>query len=51
MRTAEILNPDGTLYRDNLRNADATDTYVLRGGRRGDVTVRISLFTASATWR
>jgi alpha-L-rhamnosidase len=32
MRTAEILNPDGTLYRDNLRNADSTDTYVLRGG-------------------
>jgi alpha-L-rhamnosidase len=32
MRTAEILNPDGTLYRENLRNADATDTYVLRGG-------------------
>jgi alpha-L-rhamnosidase len=32
LRTAEILNPDGTLYRDNLRNADATDTYVLRGG-------------------
>jgi len=31
MRTAEILNPDGTLYRDNLRNADASDTYVLRG--------------------
>jgi alpha-L-rhamnosidase len=31
MRTAEILNPDGSLYRDNLRNADATDTYVLRG--------------------
>jgi alpha-L-rhamnosidase len=33
MRTAEILNPDGSLYRENLRNADATDTYVLRGGR------------------
>ena len=33
MRTAEILNPDGTLYRDNLRNADATDTYVLHGRR------------------
>jgi alpha-L-rhamnosidase len=32
MRTAEILNADGTLYRDNLRNADAADTYVLRGG-------------------
>jgi alpha-L-rhamnosidase len=31
MRTAEILNADGTLYRDNLRNADSTDTYVLRG--------------------
>jgi alpha-L-rhamnosidase len=31
MRTAEILNPDGTLYRENLRNADATDTYVLHG--------------------
>ncbi len=31
MRTAEVLNPDGTLYRDNLRNADAIDTYVLRG--------------------
>jgi len=32
MRMAEILKPDGTLYRDNLRNADATDTYVLHGG-------------------
>jgi alpha-L-rhamnosidase len=31
MRTSEILNPDGTLYRDNLRNADAMDVYVLRG--------------------
>ena len=31
MRTAEVLNPDGTLYRENLRGADATDTYVLRG--------------------
>ncbi|MGA2182339.1 MAG: glycoside hydrolase family 78 protein [Bryobacteraceae bacterium] len=32
MRFAEILNPDGTVYRDNLRNADATDIYTLRGG-------------------
>jgi alpha-L-rhamnosidase len=32
MRFAEILNPDGTIYRDNLRNADATDFYTLRGG-------------------
>jgi alpha-L-rhamnosidase len=32
MRFAEILNPDGTIYTANLRNADATDTYILRGG-------------------
>jgi alpha-L-rhamnosidase len=32
MRFAEILNPDGTIYTENLRNADATDTYILRGG-------------------
>jgi alpha-L-rhamnosidase len=32
LRFAEILNPNGTLYTENLRNADATDTYILRGG-------------------
>lgn len=32
LRYAEVLNPDGTIYRENLRNADATDLYVLRGG-------------------
>ncbi len=32
MRFAEILNPDGTIYTANLRNADATDVYILRGG-------------------
>ena len=32
MRFAEILNPDGSIYTENLRNADATDTYILRGG-------------------
>ena len=32
LRFAEILNPDGSIYRENLRNADATDSYVLRGG-------------------
>lgn len=32
LRFAEILNPDGTIYTKNLRNADATDTYTLRGG-------------------
>lgn len=31
LRFAEILNPDGTLYRTNLRSARATDTFVLRG--------------------
>jgi alpha-L-rhamnosidase len=31
LRFAEILNPDGTLYRTNLRSARATDTWVLRG--------------------
>lgn len=31
MRFAEILKPDGNIYRDNLRAAKATDTYVLRG--------------------
>jgi alpha-L-rhamnosidase len=32
LRFAEILNPDGSIYRQNLRNADATDIYILRGG-------------------
>ena len=32
MRFAEILGPDGNIYTDNLRNANATDVYILRGG-------------------
>ena len=32
LRFAEILNLDGTIYRENLRNADATDLFILRGG-------------------
>lgn len=32
LRFAEILKPDGTIYTENLRNADQTDLYVLRGG-------------------
>jgi alpha-L-rhamnosidase len=32
MRYAEMLNPDGTVYTANLRNAKATDTYTLKGG-------------------
>jgi alpha-L-rhamnosidase len=31
LRHAERLNPDGTIYTENLRRASATDTYVLRG--------------------
>jgi alpha-L-rhamnosidase len=32
LRFAEILNPGGGIYTKNLRNADATDYYTLRGG-------------------
>ena len=38
MRFAEILNPDGTIYRQNLRNADATDLFILGG--EGEETFR-----------
>ncbi|MGN6809662.1 MAG: family 78 glycoside hydrolase catalytic domain [Thermomicrobiales bacterium] len=31
LRFAEILQPDGTLYNENLRAARATDTYILKG--------------------
>jgi alpha-L-rhamnosidase len=31
LRYAERLNPDGSIYTQNLRNADATDTYALAG--------------------
>src|SRR5438105_4745392 len=32
LRFAEILTPDGHIYRDNLRKAEATDTYTCKGG-------------------
>lgn len=32
MRFGEWLNPDGTIFRDNLRSAAATDTYICKGG-------------------
>ncbi len=32
IRTAEMLNPDGTLYTANLRRARSTDRYTFRGG-------------------
>ena len=31
MRFGEVLNPDGTLYTENLRNAKATDHFILAG--------------------
>lgn len=31
LRFAEILRPDGHIYRDNLRAAEATDYYILKG--------------------
>lgn len=31
LRHGEMLNPDGTLYTENLRTAKQTDTYILRG--------------------
>lgn len=31
LRFAEMVNPDGTIYTENLRNARSTDTYTLRG--------------------
>ncbi len=33
LRHAETLNADGKLYVDNLRSAQATDIYVLKGGQ------------------
>ena len=32
MRFAEALNPDGTIYTENLRSARQADAYVLKGG-------------------
>ena len=32
MRFAEMLNPDGTVYTANLRDAAAVDSYTLKGG-------------------
>ena len=31
MRFAETLKPDGNVYRENLRGAEATDVYILKG--------------------
>ncbi len=37
LRFAEMLNPDGTIYTRNLRAAQATDEYTLRGDPGGEV--------------
>lgn len=36
LRFAEVLNPDGTLYVENLRTAKATDHFVLAGSGAGE---------------
>ena len=43
IRYGEMLNPDGTLYTENLRGAAATDIYICRGG--GQETWRPSFTT------
>nr|MBP8154959.1 family 78 glycoside hydrolase catalytic domain [Nitrospira sp.] len=37
LRHAERLNPDGTLYTENLRQAKATDVYICRGDKSAEV--------------
>jgi len=36
LRFAEVLNPDGTMYTDNLRTAKATDHFILAGNEAGE---------------
>jgi alpha-L-rhamnosidase len=38
LRFAEVLNPDGTLYTENLRTAKATDRFILRTDRFEELT-------------
>jgi alpha-L-rhamnosidase len=37
VRFAEVLNPDGTLHTANLRSAQVTDEFILRGDPDGEV--------------
>ncbi len=46
LRFAEVLNPDGTIYTDNLRTALATDQFIL-GGAGGN---RVEEFTPQFTF-
>ena len=41
LRFAERLNPDGTIYTTNLREARATDTYICRGDGRGNLATAV----------
>jgi alpha-L-rhamnosidase len=42
LKFAEMLNADGTVYRENLRLARATDTYICRGGGVEEWTPRFT---------
>jgi alpha-L-rhamnosidase len=41
LRHAEMLNPDGTIYTDNLRGAPAIDQLYLQGWRDGDLAAAV----------
>ena len=51
LRFAEVLNPDGTIYTENLRTAKATDHFILCRERRGGVPARHLPSTDSAMSR
>jgi alpha-L-rhamnosidase len=38
LKFAEMLKVDGNVYRENLRSAHATDTYICRGGKKEEWT-------------
>ncbi len=42
LRHGEMLNPDGTLYTDNLRGAPSIDTYICKGGGEETWTPRFT---------
>ncbi len=49
MRFAEILNPDGTIYTDNLRTAKATDAFLVPYGK-DSVVPGVKEFTPQFTF-
>ena len=42
LKFAEMLKADGNVYRENLRSAHATDTYICRGGKTEEWTPRFT---------